>query len=335
MAAGQADARSTLFDDFMKLGLSDDCNFIFQYNFDHDSCNANVCDKLRLTWTGDFPSLKSYMSEYLKVNGEWSQPGGDKKVFNSVDDGFSVSWRKNKKLLSFEGKNAKVIMRIFCLDMCMHLDNSESKNMNPTDMFENSSTNPSTVVDEASAIPITSTQISESTNDEGTSTQTKCNSKLSEYHKEPPKSFDETVGRSECACSRVCEKNSKELEDLQLNIEILQSRTDSLQSLANVQEVCFPAAEILKEIESLKQDLVSELKLITEKVFNSDNGENKDQPDKSCLIVDANEIYNKNNQKNRPNGTSSSVNSLQGTDISEQPETANVNESIYYARRQT
>ena len=56
-----------------------------------------VCDKLQLIWTGDFQSLKRFMSENLKLNGVWSQPGGDKIVFS---DGLSsISYgEKTKKL---------------------------------------------------------------------------------------------------------------------------------------------------------------------------------------------------------------------------------------------
>ena len=73
---------------------------------------STVCDKLRLAWTGDYLSLKRYVSENLKINGVWSQPGGDKKVFRS--DFFSISWWKNKKVFCEE---ASKIKRVFCLEI--------------------------------------------------------------------------------------------------------------------------------------------------------------------------------------------------------------------------
>jgi hypothetical protein len=49
---------------------------------------------LGLCWTGDFESLKHFVADSLKLNGTWSQPGGDKEVFIAEDA--SIVWRKNK-----------------------------------------------------------------------------------------------------------------------------------------------------------------------------------------------------------------------------------------------
>ncbi len=45
---------------------------------------------------------------------------------------------------------------------------------------------------------------------------------------------------------------------MRLNIEILQSRIDALQSLANVQQVCSPITDCLRNIEVLRQELSEE-----------------------------------------------------------------------------
>ncbi len=34
---------------------------------------------LSLAWTGEFDSLKEFVKDSLKLDGEWSQPGGDTK----------------------------------------------------------------------------------------------------------------------------------------------------------------------------------------------------------------------------------------------------------------
>ena len=41
-------------------------------------------NKLCLAWCGDLESLKELLSEKYKLNGTWSQPGGDKKVLPLV-----------------------------------------------------------------------------------------------------------------------------------------------------------------------------------------------------------------------------------------------------------
>ncbi|CAB4018400.1 Hypothetical predicted protein [Paramuricea clavata] len=63
---------------------------------------------------------------------------------------------------------------------------------------------------------------------------------------------------------------------MKLNIELLQSRTDALQSLANAQQVCSPITDCLRNIEILRQEL-SEEREITQKiefVFKVFKGEN-------------------------------------------------------------
>ena len=68
-------------------------------------------DKLCLAWTGDYESLKQFVMESLKLDGIWSQPGGDKKVFNAVrvelqQSCYSISllfWNKRRLLLRITG----------------------------------------------------------------------------------------------------------------------------------------------------------------------------------------------------------------------------------------
>ena len=57
---------------------------------------------LRLAWTGSYEDLKKLVGEELKLNGTWQQPGGYKKVFTYSET--SISWLKDKKTLTFEGK---------------------------------------------------------------------------------------------------------------------------------------------------------------------------------------------------------------------------------------
>ena len=52
---------------------------------------------LGLAWSGDFESLKRFVSESLKLDGVWSQPGGDKKslllrMFASYGEGIKAFW---------------------------------------------------------------------------------------------------------------------------------------------------------------------------------------------------------------------------------------------------
>ena len=75
---------------------------------------------LSLAWSGDFNSLKEFICKTCDFVGNWSQPG-DKKVFSFNDDS-SISWRKSKKVLSFNGPQASQLMR----DLCKRLSEQEA-----------------------------------------------------------------------------------------------------------------------------------------------------------------------------------------------------------------
>ena len=62
------------------------------------------------------PSLKQFVCNIIKLQGIWSQPGGDKKVFSG--DLFSITWRKSKKILNFDGKESNKVKRLFCMEIC-------------------------------------------------------------------------------------------------------------------------------------------------------------------------------------------------------------------------
>ena len=66
---------------------------------------------LKLSWAGDFESLKRVVSDYIKFDGRWTSPGGEKKVCSNQDT--SITWWKNKKFLLVEGNQAKRIIKLF------------------------------------------------------------------------------------------------------------------------------------------------------------------------------------------------------------------------------
>ena len=86
---------------------------------------------LGLAWSGDLESLKTFVSKSLKLNGTWSQPGGDKKVFTGKN--VSDIWRKNKNLLAFEGVKANQVKKKVCRLMCDY----PSKSPDASVEFEN------------------------------------------------------------------------------------------------------------------------------------------------------------------------------------------------------
>ena len=54
-------------------------------------------------------SQKLFVEKSLKLDGIWSSPGGEKKLFKNDD--ISIIWLKNKRYLSTEGERTKEIKR--------------------------------------------------------------------------------------------------------------------------------------------------------------------------------------------------------------------------------
>ena len=73
-----------------------------------DEITALAMKNLKLSWAGDFESLKRVVSHYIEFDGRWTSPGGEKKVCSNQDT--SITWWKNKKFLLVEGYQAKRII---------------------------------------------------------------------------------------------------------------------------------------------------------------------------------------------------------------------------------
>ena len=69
-------------------------------------------ENLCFAWSGDFESLKLFIKEDLKLDGTWSHPGGDKKLFST--ENIIISWRRSKSILWLKGENADGLMKNLC-----------------------------------------------------------------------------------------------------------------------------------------------------------------------------------------------------------------------------
>lgn len=84
----------------------------------------SLISNLKLSWASDFESLKSLVSDTLQVEGIWSSPGGEKKVFQGND--VKISWLKNKKFLTVQGnERSNMTCRLLKL-----IDNYEPERLN-------------------------------------------------------------------------------------------------------------------------------------------------------------------------------------------------------------
>ena len=57
---------------------------------------------LKLSWSGDYESLKLFVDSELNLQGKWTSTGGENKLFES--DNVDIHWRAKKKFLRIEGK---------------------------------------------------------------------------------------------------------------------------------------------------------------------------------------------------------------------------------------
>jgi hypothetical protein len=90
---------------------------------------TSLLDNLSIAWTGDFDSLRKFTSNELKLDGNWEQPDGDKKIFNS--ENISITWRKAKSILNIEGVEAGKIIYLLCAQLCKNTDSTiQSGNTN-------------------------------------------------------------------------------------------------------------------------------------------------------------------------------------------------------------
>ncbi|CAB3997803.1 Sushi, von Willebrand factor type A, EGF and pentraxin domain-containing 1, partial [Paramuricea clavata] len=81
---------------------------------------------LRLSWAGDFDRLKEFVKSDLELQGSWSSPANEKKLF--VSDNVELLWWKNKKFLKINGEDANRIKRcmINAMFTSLNLDSIKS-----------------------------------------------------------------------------------------------------------------------------------------------------------------------------------------------------------------
>ena len=101
----------------MVVNSSND-NSLLSESFSNSEYDISVMEKnLKFAWVGDFSSVKCWVAEYLKLDGIWDSPGGEKKAFY-VGDIPTIYWWNRKKVLSFNGPNAVAIKQKLLSTLC-------------------------------------------------------------------------------------------------------------------------------------------------------------------------------------------------------------------------
>ena len=77
---------------------------------------SKLIERLCFAWSGDYESLKQFVKDDLNLEGTWSQPGSDRKLFTLGDS--TILWKKNRNVLRLDGARANEIMQSLCKLMC-------------------------------------------------------------------------------------------------------------------------------------------------------------------------------------------------------------------------
>jgi predicted RNase H-like nuclease (RuvC/YqgF family) len=98
----------------------------------------------------------------------------------------------------------------------------------------------------------------------------------------------------QATCNCACSSTLEDIVNMKLNMEILRSRVDALQSLANANEVCPSVDLYLNEIDKLEQEILNEkrktnrleVELVSFKKQISEQGYKQNNVD--CVVIEGN-----------------------------------------------
>lgn len=199
--------------------------------------NQLVHDGTKFKWVNDFVSLKNFIENIVGLTGKWRSPGGNVKKFNCTNADLFATWYQGKKnSLLFQGKDGELFKNhlvglLNSTNACVNNDNANNFHGCSTD-------SPATLVPEkANLFPARACELV----------------------------LDNNVGNNlnyhECISCCMCSCSDGLIEDMKINMEILQSRVDALQTLANTQQLVFtPVVDQSHRIEELERVLAGEKK---------------------------------------------------------------------------
>lgn len=198
-------------------------------------------DGKRIKWLNDLHSLKDFVKNVVKSSGKWSSPGGQSRKFTSSTFDITMTWYYGKqKTLLFQGKDGNEL-RETIIKACMAKSTTNNQNQ-LIGMGDNIVCMNSFITPINPDKPATERVL------------THMNDQFEEHETLKGNLANKLDQDSTCSCT----SNSTDYDDLKLNFEILQSRVDALQALANTQKVSFSELGCSNEIECLKRELCLE-----------------------------------------------------------------------------
>ena len=93
----------------LSLKSPSNTELIGNINSNNEYDTSQIEKNFKLAWVGDYSSIKSMVAEFLKLDGEWQQPGGEKKIFYCGNTPVLTWWSK-KKTLHLDGVNSRTLI---------------------------------------------------------------------------------------------------------------------------------------------------------------------------------------------------------------------------------
>ena len=95
---------------------------------------TTIIENITLAWMGNFELLKQFVAKTLSFEEVWSQSGGERKIFTYGDS--TMTWRKNKCLLSFMGEKSDEVKHKVCKQLLeINLTNAAQLPMSKSNML--------------------------------------------------------------------------------------------------------------------------------------------------------------------------------------------------------
>ena len=210
------------------------------YNWNRESIRKYIkssdlsYNSKRIRWSNSFELLVYLVENVIYEQGKWSSKKSISRRFTSSISDLHITWYYNKqKTLLFQGTDLKHFLIRECeyvslstSDQCLSVSGNESM----------------LAVKNNVCVPDVISNL-ECSNEEQSLDSDSCT-----------RTTDAALLASNTCYN--CENFSTEVENMKISLEILQSKRDALQSLANVQKVCFSNSSMCSFEISLKEELI-------------------------------------------------------------------------------
>ena len=180
-------------------------------------------------WSGTLNDLKRFVKEELDIEGNWSSPGGDAKLFRSINGGIVVKWHgsRSQKLVFRADNHERFLANKLKAFTNANQTSGASDLPEPDHSSADAAADGSVSLDEISFVQETDKQ-EHSTGSQSTIANSEMRGNIvSEGIKDETNC---TLEVRDCDCNCVCRSLEPEIEDVKLDMVTLESRMSTIDS---------------------------------------------------------------------------------------------------------